>query len=278
MNFTQGCFFIVLTLVGIAESQFNCTKLCAFIQFPINGSISVDACTTIKQNYSQCSVYVEIDHQRRLATGRLGVEKCTTESTRRIDTIVTFDSSLFSIIRYTCMEDNCDTIFLYDLFPRLEQIPEINTTIIKENINDKIYNPNLGVHNISCSNGALCRDSNFCQGDFTTNSTYNDFTRNGNFACINRLRDRHLLNIKRNYASNNFSTTDIIYRCNLPDCIDKQIMSDLYTWIENITVVPPIDFPEINSNENCTRASTGTSFLVLSHGLIIFATIFLLSY
>jgi hypothetical protein len=282
MGFTQICFLIILMIPYITGQSLKCARLCAFIQFPFNSSISINACTTIEKNNSQCSVYVEIDHQKNLTTGRLSIEQCNTIPTRCMDTIVTLDNTLFTTIRYTCTENNCDVAFLNGLFSHLnglDEIPQINTTIIKENISDLIYNSTLKAYNISCSNSKLCLNSDFCEANVGIYNTPNDTfgADNENPSCISRSRDRLLLNIKRNYGLNNTLTTEMIYRCNLPDCVDIQIAENIYARMQNYRLTPPANFSDVVSNENCTRASAGTSFLVLSNGLIIFTTMFLLS-
>ncbi|CAF3592647.1 unnamed protein product [Rotaria sordida] len=224
MKFTRACFLLILlALVTISESL-RCAQLCAFIRIPINGSIPVNnTCKFIERDNSQCSVLVEIDHQKRVATGRLGIERCDNTDIRRVETIVKLNSALLSIIQYTCKENGCDVDFLNHLFARVRDIPEVDTTSIKQNISDLVYNENVGISSINCTSYRSCQINDLCQAKFEIEDSLDDIfiQRNENITCYNPSTDDYLLNIKQNYLPNNTQMTEMIFRCNLANCIDN---------------------------------------------------------
>ncbi|CAF0991917.1 unnamed protein product [Rotaria sp. Silwood1] len=165
--------------MSISQSL-RCAQLCAFIRMPINGSIPVDdACEFITRSNSQCSVFVEINHEKREATGRLGMETCSETSIRRVDTIVKLDFSLLSIIRYTCKKNDCDIEFLNNLLERARNIPLVNRNLTEENIGDLIYNTTLGTSPTSCNSSAPpCSANEICEGQFDIEDISNDISIN----------------------------------------------------------------------------------------------------
>ncbi|CAF3280616.1 unnamed protein product [Rotaria sp. Silwood2] len=248
---------------------------------PIDDSIPAnDTCQFISRNNTQCSVFVEIDHIERVATGRFGVETCNNIPVRRLETIIKLDYSLLSIIRYTCKENYCDVNFLDHLLDRARLIPTMSRIIIEENTTE-IYNAQPGTTSIDCSSNSnsFCRD--LCQGKFAVEDISGDISinLNGNITCHDRSRDDYLFNITQNYSSSDTVPTEMIFRCNRDSCINSTIVEQIYNFLKPNFINETFDSFLPDSDEPCMPIiSTATSFLFVSHGFIKLATIFLLFY
>jgi hypothetical protein len=277
MKLTQVYFLIfILTVVTISESL-RCVRQCNFITFPINGTISVNSCTYIERNNSQCSLFVEINHQRRTATGYLSIEDCTNVPTYRIETQVRSNFALYSTLRYTCMEDSCTSEFLETIFPL--NLNVVNTAIIEQELTELIYNPSSNLSNVSCTSTSTCSDKQICQANYMIKNTSDipPASLAGSSSCIKYSEKNYLLNIKQNCLSIEPQPTEMLIRCNLANCVNATTASDVYNLIsEHFPLSHNCSYTEA---QTCMpKTSTGASFLTLSYGLIILITVVLLPY
>ena len=280
MKITHICFVIIILAPAVITESIRCRRLCAFTQRPINGSIPLDGCTAINKNNSQCSVYVEINQQKLNTLGRLGIQGCTNDYQRQVNTIVKFNSS-FSIIRYACMTDDCDVDFLDQQFPLLDDFSHINAALIEQSVTNLIFDSNSNASDIDCGKNVFCPAGELCQAtfEFETNSTSVNIpdTYDASVSCFKTSKDYYFVNITQIYSSTDAATTEMTIRCNIPNCASAQIANNIYSRISINRIILTNPFESLNDTNTCSQTgSTGTSLLLSSYGFIIFPIVVLL--
>lgn len=269
MSVAQVCFTLfILGMVMVSESL-RCAQSCLFIRMPIDRIIPTTSCKKLEKNNTQCSVQVEINHVDRIATGRLDIERCADISTQRVETIVTLKSTLISIIRYTCKEDDCNVNFVENLFTFASQIPPVNINSTKKDVTDLIYSLTSDASSIECTDTRSCEQNRLCQADYEITDIWDSTSIifNSELTCISPLQDDYLINVRQMYSPDQSQTNNIFFRCNRNNCIGNQ--TTVQTILESLQPYFITDlFNSSNHSETCVETtSSAVSFLVLSREL-----------
>ncbi|UJR37823.1 hypothetical protein I4U23_030513 [Adineta vaga] len=275
MNFGQICCLLFLLETVTLTESFLCTQSCAFIGIPMNQSRSWNGCPKINTTSSQCSVFMRIDQNENIATGRLGIEKCTDSDFLRTETVLTINATVSSILRYSCAKNGCDTNFLNRLFPNKLFILDESTANYTI---DSIFN-NAVNSTFNCAPNLTCASNQFCEKFFIEdNSTRLLIDNSTKPSCINETKFDYLLNIQEFYSSNkNGTTRKLTFRCNTEHCDNDSFTETVYNKMQNSSMISSFNISGLDTNKTCSSSTpSASSIAVLSYRLLIFIPFHLL--
>ncbi|CAF1373531.1 unnamed protein product [Rotaria sordida] len=274
-----GIFVLVFLLdKGNFIECLRCAYDCSFVAFPLNVSIPITVCKHQERDNAQCSVILEIDFESQLVSGVLNIENRYAIASLKTETKFKLKSnSVISTIWYTCtMSDFCDFEFINELLTN--KLAQINATSLQQKLIDFLYTPIPSQINIQCSN-RLCSWNSFCQSDFRNIFTpqYNYTYIDGTLPCIQISQNDQFIKITQQYLPSAVQLSEMNMRCNVKQCNTDNIVSEVYTLIQNEFTLP-LNYSILNLNTTFTTTTSpsAASLLILSKYFFIFLSIIIL--